>query len=113
MMKHHYQSTVFVIVVSIVMVAASRPCYAVLGDQLAKLLADDGAEEDQFGRSVAIGGSTAIAGARRHDDNGSDSGAAYLFDAAGPGMCPWNLDDDVSVGILDLLTLLANWGPCP
>ncbi len=27
--------------------------------------------------------------------------------------CPWDLDDNGTVGILDLLTLLANWGPCP
>ena len=28
------------------------------------------------------------------------------------GICPWDLDANGSVSILDLLTLLANWGPC-
>ncbi|MCH7798529.1 MAG: FG-GAP repeat protein, partial [Planctomycetes bacterium] len=51
------------------------------GTQIAKLLADDGAEGDQFGFSVAVSGTTAIVGAWADDDNGFDSGSAYLFDA--------------------------------
>lgn len=43
-----------------------------------KLLASDGAEDDLFGRSVAISGDTVIVGAYS-DDNGSDSGSAYIF----------------------------------
>ena len=35
---------------------------------------------DQFGISVAIDGNTAIIGAYGDDDNGGDSGSAYLFD---------------------------------
>ncbi len=27
--------------------------------------------------------------------------------------CPWDLDDDDSVGTSDLLSLLAQWGPDP
>ncbi len=27
--------------------------------------------------------------------------------------CPWDLDHDDSVGVNDLLTLLAAWGPVP
>ncbi|MCK4872872.1 MAG: FG-GAP repeat protein [Phycisphaerales bacterium] len=50
------------------------------GQQLHKLLPSDGAEEDEFGYSVAISGTTAIVGARGDDDNGGDSGSAYLFD---------------------------------
>lgn len=50
------------------------------GRQIAKLLANDGAVEDLFGRSVAISGSTAIVGAFHDDDNGTNSGSAYLFD---------------------------------
>ncbi len=60
-------------------VTVAAPAFADLGDQLAKLLPDDGAANDLFGESVAISGATAIVGARRHDDNGSNSGAAYLF----------------------------------
>ncbi len=50
------------------------------GDQIAKLLANDGTEGDVFGRSVAISGATAIVGAYHDDDNGNNSGSAYLFD---------------------------------
>ena len=62
------------------LIGGTRPAYADLGDQLFKLLADDGAEFDNFGVSVAISGATAIVGARWDDDNGPDSGSAYLFD---------------------------------
>lgn len=47
--------------------------------QQAKLLADDGATYDFFGRSVDLSGDTAIVGAYTDDDNGSDSGSAYVF----------------------------------
>jgi len=50
------------------------------GNQIAKLLPDDGAADDEFGRSVAISGGTAIVGAWGDDDNGINSGSAYLFD---------------------------------
>ena len=51
------------------------------GVQIAKLLPSDGANQDYFGISVAIDGDLVIVGAYRNDDNGSDSGSAYLFDA--------------------------------
>ncbi|MFI4872339.1 MAG: FG-GAP repeat protein, partial [Phycisphaerales bacterium JB061] len=44
-----------------------------------KLLADDGALGDIFGKSVAVDGGVAIVGAYLDDDNGTDSGSAYLF----------------------------------
>ena len=44
-----------------------------------KLTASDGAAEDGFGRSVAISDDLAISGARRDDDNGADSGSAYIY----------------------------------
>ncbi|MCH8260370.1 MAG: hypothetical protein IIC46_09200, partial [Planctomycetes bacterium] len=50
-----------------------------LGDQLFKLLPNDGAADDRFGCSVAISGATAIVGAYVDDDNGTQSGSAYLF----------------------------------
>ncbi len=46
-----------------------------LGDQLFKLLPDDGAALDWFGRSVAISGATATIGV--YTDNGNNSGSAY------------------------------------
>jgi len=45
-----------------------------------KLTAGDAAAGDNFGYSVGISGSTAIVGAYQDDDNGDDSGSAYLFD---------------------------------
>jgi len=64
-------------------------CLAVLGTvwnssafadcELAKLLASDGAQDDWFGYSVSVSGDTTVIGAYRDDDNGSDSGSAYIF----------------------------------
>ncbi len=71
------------------------------GDQIAKLLADDGAELDQFGLSVAISPDsigTAIVGAWLHDDNGSQSGAAYLFDTTTGLQITKLLPNDGAVG---------------
>jgi hypothetical protein len=53
----------------------------VTGLQIAKLLPSDGAASDFFGTSVSISGTTAIVGAFFDNDNGSDSGSAYLFEA--------------------------------
>jgi hypothetical protein len=47
--------------------------------QQAKLTASDAAEEDRFGRSVAISGDVAIVGAHWNDDAGDRSGSAYVF----------------------------------
>jgi len=44
-----------------------------------KLVADDGAEGDEFGISVGIYGGTVIVGASGDADNGNDSGSAYVF----------------------------------
>jgi hypothetical protein len=47
--------------------------------QQAKLYAGDGAESDSFGASLALFGETAVIGAPGNDDNGADSGSAYVF----------------------------------
>ena len=44
-----------------------------------KLTASDGATGDRFGWSVSIDGDTAVIGARWDDDNGSNSGSAYIY----------------------------------
>ena len=44
--------------------------------QEAKLLPSDGAEADEFGRSVSISGDYAVVGAYLDDDNGTDAGSA-------------------------------------
>ena len=48
-----------------------------------KLNADDAEAYDRFGTSVAIDGDTIIVGASFDDDNGADSGAAYVFTRTG------------------------------
>ena len=54
---------------------------ATTGTEIARLLASDGAQPNTgFGWSVAISGTTAIVGASWDNDNGSESGSAYLFD---------------------------------
>lgn len=45
----------------------------------AKLLASDGESTDHFGTSVAIHGDIVVGGAPRTNDNGRDSGSAYVF----------------------------------
>ncbi len=50
--------------------------YAEVGDQLFKLLPDDGAGGERFGTSVAISGATAIVGSIFDDGNSDCSGSA-------------------------------------
>jgi hypothetical protein len=53
------------------------------GNQLAKILASDGATGDNFGISVAIGCGRIVVGASGDDDSGSNSGSAYILDLNG------------------------------
>jgi hypothetical protein len=46
---------------------------------MAELRADDGADFDNFGWSVAVSGDTAVLGAADADDFGNSSGSAYVF----------------------------------
>ena len=50
-----------------------------------KILANDGEIEDRFGLRVSLSDDTALIGARHDDDNGIDSGSAYVYvrDASG------------------------------
>ncbi len=48
-----------------------------------KLTASDGSGGHEFGRSVAISGDAAIAGAHNDDDKGNSSGSAYVFTRTG------------------------------
>ncbi len=55
------------------------------GEDIQELFASDGATEDRFGCSVSIDGDYAIIGAEDDDDNGLDSGSAYIFKRNGTG----------------------------
>ena len=47
--------------------------------QKAKLTASDGAAQDNFGFSVAVDGDNIVVGSWLDDDNGRNSGSAYVF----------------------------------
>ena len=54
-----------------------------ISDEFQKALASDGAHDDRFGWSVSIAGDYAIIGAFDDDDNGPNSGSAYIFSRSG------------------------------
>ncbi len=81
------------------------------GQELIKLLPDDGAANDSFGNAVGIDGTTAICGAYLDDDNGNNSGSAYLFNV-GMSECPADLTGDQQVNIDDIFAVLGLWGTC-
>jgi hypothetical protein len=51
--------------------------------QTYKFLPDDGDVDDYFGFAVALDGDTAVVGAYQDEDNGTDSGSAYVFIRSG------------------------------
>ena len=62
--------------------------------EVTKITASDAAADDRFGIKVAISGGTMIVGAPRNDDNGADSGSAYIYSteaAAIPTVSEWGL----------------------
>jgi hypothetical protein len=67
-------------------------------NQEQKLTASDGATDDLFGYSVAVSGNVAVVGAVLDDDNGTDSGSAYVFRYDGAS---WNQEQK--------LTALDGW----
>ncbi len=48
-----------------------------------KITPPDAASSDQFGNSVAVNGSIVVVGSHYDDNDGTDSGSAYIFDTAG------------------------------
>ena len=52
------------------------------GVELGKLLPLDGSADENFGKRLAISGTTVVCGLPSDNDNGSLSGSAYLFDAS-------------------------------
>ena len=51
--------------------------------EVARLIADDGGDYDYFGRDVFMDGDYAVVGALYDDDNGTNSGSAYIFQQSG------------------------------
>ena len=74
-------------------------------------------DADRFGISVASlgdldgdGVGDLAVGAIGDDDGGTDRGAVWILFL--DGICLWDLDANGSVGVSDLLEMLASWGPC-
>jgi hypothetical protein len=72
-----------------------------------KLVPSDGAAGDNFGNAVSVSGDVAFVGASQDDDNGSNSGSAYVFDLA-PAcirdpewVCDGDVDGDGQVNPVD------------
>ena len=57
--------------------AIDQPAYAQFDEF--KLTASDAAADDLFGWSVSISGNYAIVGARKDDNDGTNSGAAQIY----------------------------------
>ena len=57
--------------------------YETTGQYVKKLLPPTISPGDNFGFSVDISGSIIVVGARKSDERGTDSGAAYIFDTSG------------------------------
>ena len=75
-----------IVVLTLLTGVVTSPAFALTLNEIQKLLASDGALADDFGVSVAVDGDTAVIGARLDDDNGSDSGSAYVFTRGGLSM---------------------------
>jgi len=94
------------------------------GTQLWELFASDAAAEDMFGMDVEVDGDLIVIGAPRDDDNGTDSGSAYLFSASTGTqlhkLVPtsgttedefgWAVDIDEASGLVIVGAKLANGG---
>ena len=64
--------------------------------QIDKLLAGDGTQNDQFGISVSISGDNVVVGAFQAEEDGQASGSAYLFQETAPGS--WDQVEELSAG---------------
>jgi hypothetical protein len=76
--------------------SGSAYIYDLDGNQLAKITASDGAADDYFGFSVAVGSGRIVVGAYLDDDNGTDSGSAYIFDLDGNQLAKITASDGAS-----------------
>ena len=66
-----------------VLLLIALPTWAVTPVEVAKLLAADGAQGDEFGFSVSVFGDTAVIGAFSDDNTARNSGSVYVFIRSG------------------------------
>lgn len=78
------------------------------GDQLAKLLPEDGREGDWFGHGLVVAGGRVLVGAKLDTDSGSRIGSVYQFLL--PATCPAEMADPVGMlNFFDFAAYLATW----
>ena len=63
--------------------SGSTYIFTTSGEYLNKITATDGVTIDNFGYSVGVSGDVIDVGAWGDEDNGSDSGSAYIFTTSG------------------------------
>ena len=68
--------------------SGSAYVYSLSGSFIQKLVSDDGAADDNSGSAVAATDNTAIIGCAFDDDNGSNSGSAYIYRVPVPSPSP-------------------------
>ena len=66
--------------VATVFLARAEGSDAPIATQLAKLVSNDGGQNDKFGWSVAISDGIAVVGAYADDENSPESGTAFVFE---------------------------------
>ena len=76
--------------------------------EVQKITAVDAAASDHFGNSVSISGDTMVIGAYNDDDNGSNSGSAYVYIAI--DLCEGDFNSDGDVDGSDLALFAADFG---
>jgi len=87
------------------------------GNQLNKLTASDAQDNDFFGNSVAISDTKILVGAHNEDTNGTDAGAAYIYDLDGSNEIKITASDGTensrfghSVAVLDAKVVVGSIG---
>jgi hypothetical protein len=76
--------------------------YDLNGNLITKITASDPNTNDEFGRSVAAGSGRIVVGAPFDDDNGTDSGSAYIFDLEGTQIAKITASDGASYDLFGL-----------
>lgn len=82
-------------------------------DTFRKLIPCDAKAGAYFGHAAAIDGDIAVLGNFEDDDQGEESGAAYVYTKHWPTGCAGDITGDRVVDVLDLLAVLEDWGACP
>ncbi|XOV76677.1 MAG: FG-GAP repeat protein [Phycisphaerales bacterium] len=78
--------------------------------QITKLVASDGASNDEFAFGVAIDADHIAVGARRTDGAGTDSGSAYFFTVEPGEPCDGDVNADGATDLADLNLVLSGFG---